>query len=53
MIDFIIRDYRESDLPEIVGVWTRNFGDPAELAVSFLAVLPDIGGAVVAEAGDS
>lgn len=53
MTDFIIRDYTETDLSETLGVWTRNFGDSAELVREFLAALPDMGGAVVAEAGGS
>ena len=51
MNDFVIRQYSIADIPQMCAVWTRSFGDPAEMVSDFLCSLPEHGSAVVAVSG--
>ena len=53
MTEAILRPVRRSDAPALAALWNRVFGDPEELALSFLALLPELGGGVTAEEGDA
>ncbi len=43
-----IREIRPEDSAALVELWRRVFGDPEELAASFLCLLPQMGGGVAA-----
>ena len=49
MADRIIRPVRPSDAGTLAALWHRVFGDPEELALAFLELLPELGGGVTAE----
>ena len=49
MTEAIIRQVRAEDAAELAALWHRVFGDPEELALAFLSLLPSLGGGVCAE----
>lgn len=51
MTEAIIRQVRPEDAAELAALWNRVFGDPEELALAFLSLLPSLGGGVCAEEG--
>ena len=49
MADFRLREYHPSDIPRLVSLWHRVFGDSEALAARFLELLPQMGTGVVAD----
>ncbi|MBO6041142.1 MAG: GNAT family N-acetyltransferase [Oscillospiraceae bacterium] len=43
-----VREIRPEDSAALIDLWRRVFGDPEELAASFLRLLPEMGGGVAA-----
>ncbi|MBQ7896376.1 MAG: GNAT family N-acetyltransferase [Oscillospiraceae bacterium] len=50
MADFLIREYKPSDIPELKRLWAECFGDPEQMVDSFYAMLPSMGFGLCAEA---
>ena len=48
-MDYQIRQWSENDIPALTEIWCSVFGDPEPLARKFLALLPKMGLAFVAE----
>ena len=51
MADISFREYRPSDIPALISLWTDIFGDSEPLVSAFFRVLPDIGTCFIAECG--
>jgi len=49
MAEFSVRDFRPADVPSLIPLWRRVFGDPEEMIADFFSLLPGMGGCVVAE----
>ena len=48
MADFILREYENTDIPALISLWNRTFGDSERLLGEFFRLLPDMGSGVVA-----
>ena len=46
-----LREYKASDVPELIALWVTVFGDKQNYAEKFFAALPDMGSGVVALCG--
>ncbi len=51
MAETIFREYRTSDVPAIISLWGRIFGDSYRTVSGFFSILPGIGSCFVAEQG--
>jgi len=49
MSDFLLREYRDEDIPALVELWHRVFGDPESLIKGFFRLLPAMGAGHLAE----
>ena len=48
MTDYIIRRYREEDIPALSLLWQKTFGDSETLISDFFRILPDMGAGLAA-----
>ena len=49
MTEPLLREYRPADVPVLISLWCRVFGDPEALPACFFRLLPEMGSGVVAE----
>ena len=49
MTEYLLREYRREDIPCLIELWHRVFGDPESLISEFLVRLPSFGTGAVAE----